>query len=118
MRFDRWTVLLFIRRKDRPALEPRAAEELQDAHLAYLALLHSNGPLVAAGPIDPAPGSDLAGVCVYRTDCEETGKLAGQDPAVRAGVFRTELYAWSVPEGTISFPPSVFPRSMDEAGAP
>ena len=118
MRFDRWTVLLLIRRKDRPALEPRAAEQLQDAHLAYLAMLHSDGPLVAAGPTDPASGSDLAGLCIYRTDPEETGKLADQDPAVRAGILRTELYAWSVPEGTISFPPSVLPRSMHEAGAP
>jgi len=115
MKFDRWTVLLLLRRKDRPTLEPRAADELQDSHLAYLAKLHEEGPLAAAGPVDPAPGSDLAGICIYRTDPEETERLAGQDPAVKAGALRIELHAWSVPGGTIAFPPSRFPRSANEA---
>jgi uncharacterized protein len=51
MDFDRLTVALLVLRDDAPVLESEAEAALQDAHMAYLAQLHADGYLVAAGPL-------------------------------------------------------------------
>ena len=41
---------------------------------------------------------DIAGIMVLSTDLEESKKILDEDPGVKAGIFRYELYA------TFSFP--------------
>jgi hypothetical protein len=115
MDFDRWTILLLERRDDAPRLNGAESAALQDAHLAYLARLHEEGHLLAAGPVQGSAGSPVAGVCIYRDRAEEARALAERDPAAKAGVFRVELFSWQVPEGTIRFEPVRFPHSMAQA---
>jgi len=116
MEFDRWTVLFLRRREDAPPLSEAESAALQDAHLAYLARLHEDGRLVAAGPVQGVPELRLAGVCIYTTSVEDAQALAQEDPAVRAGVFRVELWSWWVPGGALRFDPVRFPHSMAEVG--
>jgi uncharacterized protein len=118
MDFDRFSVLLLIRRHEAPPLDEKASAELQDAHMAYLASLHADGRLLAAGPAEPPSGITIVGVCLFRVGLDEARSLLEKDPAVRAGRLRLEVFPWSVPGGTISFAPSRFPRSMAEVDAP
>ncbi len=118
MKFDRWTILFLLRRKDAPKLDEATEDTVQDAHLAYLAKLHADGQLLAAGPVRGRPGAEVAGVCIFRCDAEESRSLVEADPAVRAGLYRIDVVSWSVPEGTIAFLPSRFPRSMADVHAP
>ena len=118
MEFDQWTVLLLLRCESPPTLSPAESEALQDAHLAHLARLHADGRLLAAGPVERTPGSALAGVCLFRTSRDAASALEAEDPAVRAGLLRTEVFSWSVPRGTVQFVPSRFPRSMADVASP
>jgi len=115
MEFDRWTVLLLRRREPGPPLSDATQDELQDRHLAYLTGLHSDGRLVAAGPVEGAGAQGIAGICIYRGGVEEARALAENDPAVQAGRFSCEVFSWSVPGGAMRFAPVRFPRSMKEA---
>jgi hypothetical protein len=118
MKFDRWTMLFLLRRDDAPEIGEPESDALQDAHLAYLAALHADARLLAAGPVRGPPGTPIAGICILRGEVDEARSLLEADPAVRAGLYRIDVVSWSVPGGTIAFLPSRFPRSMADAGGP
>jgi uncharacterized protein YciI len=109
VQFDQYTVVLLNLRPDAPVHTMEEADELQDAHLAHFAAMHDAGHLLAAGPL----GHDqFRGICIYRTDVEQTRAFCEQDPAVRAGRFSTTVMSWMVPSGVIAFPPASLPKSM------
>lgn len=113
MQFDHLTIALLILRPDAPQLDDEAAAALQDAHMAYLAKLHEEGHLVAAGPL---LGDDTyRGLSILTVPPEQARDLKEQDPAVRAGRFRVVVLPWLVPGGAVSFAHAHFPRSMAEA---
>lgn len=118
MEFDRWTVLLLKRRDNPPDLGKAGGDALQDSHLAFLAKLHSDGRLVAAGPVEGPPGCKIAGICIFRVAGNEARSLGENDPAVRAGLFDIEVFSWSVPRGAMRFAPVRFPGSMADVDAP
>ena len=112
MEFDRWTVLFLLRRDDAPELDEKAGDTLQDAHLAYLARLHGEGPFAAAGPVEGSPDPKVVGICLYRVGAHEARSLAQADPAVQAGRLRVDVLSWSVPRGALAATAVRFPRSM------
>jgi uncharacterized protein YciI len=114
MDFDSISVVLLLLRDDRPELDEDASNELQDAHLDYLASLHEAGHLLAAGPVG---GESLRGLTLLRVDVDEARRLKEQDPAVRAGVYELEVLPWRVPAGAMSFHRTFFPHSIAEATA-
>ncbi len=84
--FESFELVLLVRPPDAPALDPDAAEALQEAHLAHLRAMRASGDLLFAGPFDEQDDESLRGLCVYRTgDVERVRALASKDPAVRAG---------------------------------
>lgn len=114
MDFDRITVALLVLRDDAPVLGDEAEAALQDAHMAYLAQLHADGHLVAAGPLLGAADEPLRGLSLLRADPERARELKEADPAVRAGRYRIRILPWMVPAGAMSFAPAHFPKSMAE----
>lgn len=79
--------------------------------MAFLADLHRQGVLLAAGPL---ANDRLRGLNILRVDREQARALLEQDPAVRAGRFAIEILPWAVPAGAMQFSPTRFPRSMSE----
>ena len=114
MRFDHFTISLMLRPADAPQLDEQSAAAVQDAHLAYLAQLHEEGALLAAGPIDHP---HYRGLSILNVEPERARELKARDEAVRAGLLTVEAAAWMVPAGAISFSPTRFPRSIAEATA-
>ena len=89
---------------------PRAAEfsddeleVLQAQHLAHLDAMREQGHLVAAGPFSEQPDETLRGFCLYRTDLEETRRLAESDPSVRAGRMAVDVMSWWTKRGSLPF---------------
>src|SRR6266849_3955634 len=117
MQFDRYTISLLLLRPDAPSLTDQQAAELQDAHLSHLADLHDAGHLLAAGPVQGAADRELRGISILKVDLERARELHEQDPAVRAGRFRIEVYPWVLPGGWMSFYAGRLPRSVAEAQA-
>ena len=112
MEFDQYTIALLILRSDAPQLDDKAADELQDAHLAHLASLHEAGHVLAAGPLSD---EKFRGLSILNVDPERALELKEQDPAVRAGRFSVKVIPWMVPAGAMSFSPTRFPHSAAEA---
>jgi len=115
MEFDRWTVLLLRRTENAPALSDAERDRVQDEHLAYLSKRHTDGTLVAAGPVESTGPRKIVGICIYRVGVDEARALGEQDPAVRAGQLSAEVFSWSVPQGSFTPGSARFPRSMAEA---
>jgi uncharacterized protein len=111
IQFDRRTIALLL-------LGPKAAQlegddgRLQDAHMAHLADLHQAGHLLVAGPV---LDKTYRGLSILRIDPDRARELKEDDPAVRAGRYRVEVFPWLVPTGAMTFSPARFPRAMAEA---
>lgn len=96
----------FLRRPT-PAPPPIAEEvgaKLIAGHLANLDHLREVGELVIAGPFTDSP--DLLGIVVFRSaDKAKVTKLMAEDPAIKAGRFRLELFTAATARGAFPPPP-------------
>jgi uncharacterized protein YciI len=111
MEFDSFVVVLLVLRDDAPVLDEVAANALQDAHLDFLATLHEQGHLYAAGPL----GHDgFRGLSILRGTVDEVRALKEQDPAVQAGRFDLVVMPWQVPAGAVHFEQTRFPHSIKD----
>lgn len=115
MEFDRYTIALLLQRQDAPSLTEEEEARLQDAHLSHLASLHDAGHLLAAGPVLGPADRELRGFSILRVDPDTARQLKVEDPAVKAGKYRIEAYAWLLPAGLVNFSPGRLPRSMKDA---
>lgn len=73
--------------------EAKMGEAMQ-GHFANMGVMADAGDLLIAGPLaDPRIDQTYRGIFVFSTSDKEEGKaLFGSDPAVKAGVFKPELY--------------------------
>jgi uncharacterized protein len=117
VQFEQYTVTLLVLRRDAPQLGDRAAEALQEAHMAHLADLHDAGHLLATGPLLGPPDREFRGLAIFNVGPERALQLKQADPAVLAGRFTVRAMPWMVPSGSMSFSAARFPRSIAEAEA-
>jgi uncharacterized protein YciI len=115
MEFDKFSIALLVLRPDRPHLDQKAEEALQNAHMAHLADLHEAGHLLAAGPLLGGPDEAFRGLSILNVEPERARALKEQDPAVRAGRFSVKILPWMVPRGAMHFSRTRLPRSTAEA---
>ncbi|HMJ48912.1 MAG TPA: YciI family protein [Ferruginibacter sp.] len=74
--------------------EKRVSDSLMMGHMNNIGKLAEEGRLVVAGPIAK---NDLTyqGIFIFNTaDLEEAKQLVNSDPAIKAGIFTTELFSW------------------------
>jgi uncharacterized protein YciI len=80
-------------------------EEIQQAHLAHLRHMAKAGKLLVAGPLDDQPDPRLRGIEIFRVgSIEEAKRLAGEDPAVKAGRLEVVVMTWYTEKGALTFP--------------
>jgi uncharacterized protein len=101
--FDSYTFVLLRRPSDAPNLPETELDRIQEEHLAHLAALGVEG-LLAAGPFLDQADDSLRGVCLFQRPLEEVRRLLEQDPAVRAGRLRPDVFTWMTPKGALAFP--------------
>jgi uncharacterized protein YciI len=78
-------------------------ERLQSQHLAHLDEMREQGHLVLAGPFSEQADETLRGFCLYRTNVEETRRLAESDPSVQAGRMAVDVMGWWTKRGSLPF---------------
>jgi len=99
--FDEFTMVLLRWPDKLPDLSEPALEKLQRQHLGYLESLKRQGALLLSGPFRDQPDESWRGFGLYRTGLEETRRLAEQDPSVRAGRLRIDVFRWVTAKGAL-----------------
>ena len=98
--------LVILQRPEHPREYPQdKLEEIQQAHLAHLRELAKAGKLLVAGPLDDQPDPRMRGIEIFRVgSLEEAKRLAGEDPAVKAGRLEPVVMTWFTEKGALAFP--------------
>lgn len=98
--------LVILQRPEHPREYPQdKLEEIQQAHLAHLRHLAETGKLLVAGPLEDQPDPRLRGIEIFRAgSIEEAKRLAGEDPAVKAGRLEPVVMTWYTEKGALTFP--------------
>ncbi len=73
------------------------AEKIQAGHMANIGKMAQSGKLIAAGPM--MDDGDLRGIFLFKASMEEARALAAEDPAIKAGRLRMEIFTWMGPKG-------------------
>ena len=101
MEFDRYTLVILRRPPDAPQLSDEELDEIQTRHLAFNADLQDRGIMLAAGPFEDQWDESYRGISIYRTDLDETRRIASEDPAVRARRLTFDAVTWLVRKGQL-----------------
>ena len=83
----------------RKTLSKEEGERIQNAHMANILKMASDGLLAAAGPFenDPPP---ISGIFVMKAkSLEEAERIAGQDPTVQEHRNTIDIHPWRAPAG-------------------
>lgn len=100
--FDRHELVLLVDCDDAPELDEAGSAELLRAHLGFFDVMVGLGLMRIAGPLRGSGSWPLAGLSIYATgSVERSRRLAEDDPAVRAGVYRVEAWDWWTPAGVL-----------------
>jgi uncharacterized protein YciI len=76
--------------------------DLVKQHTAFLKNAMDQGDLAIAGLFPFNTPVDLAGVAIFRVAAESTAKLMLEDPAVKAGLLKTESHPWITGKGVLA----------------
>jgi uncharacterized protein len=101
MELDSYTFVLLKRGPRALEFSDEELEGLQEQHLAHLDAMREQGHMLIAGPFSEQPDESLRGFCLYRTDLEETRRLAESDPSVRAGRMAVDVMTWWTKKGLL-----------------
>lgn len=106
LQFDKFYMVFLMRGDQPPALDEKAASELQASHLAHLDRLWREGFALIAGPFGGDKDDPLRGIVLFRgdLDIEKVRELASADPAVEAGRLKVDVRPWYTGAGYLAFP--------------
>lgn len=112
MEFESLQLVLLVRPEHPTEYPPEKLEEIQKAHLAHIGEMAASGKLVIAGPFDDQSDVRLRGLELFRVgSIEEARKLAGEDPAVKAGRLEVVSATWYFQKGALAFPLAKEPKT-------
>src|SRR6201989_3004545 len=113
MEFDEVTLFRMVPGPHADDLPDEDQTRLQDAHLAHLHGLWSQGQFVGAGPAEG--DGRVLGLGLIRGDVAVATALMARDPSVIEGRFAVEYLTWSVPAAMMISGEGAPPASIAEA---
>lgn len=72
------------------------ADKIQAGHMANINKMAASGKLMAAGPM--GDDGDLRGIFLFKASLDEAKSLAAEDPAIKAGRLRMDIFTWMGPK--------------------
>ena len=107
--FESLSLVLLMRGPQADSIPEDRLQQIQKDHRGHLKKMHASGILLIAGPFGDQQDESFRGLCLYRVPVEEARRLAGSDPAVKAGRLRVEVMSWWFKGGSLRFPNALPP---------
>ena len=99
---EAFMVVLLVRPPSAPELDKARLDQLQEAHIANIRRLASEGKLFKAGPFEDYSGRNVRGMFILKTESlDEARAWVASDPAVKAGRLVPEFLKWYVEKGSL-----------------
>lgn len=90
--------LVFLKKGPDRTQDSITVNKLQEEHIAHLDKMISEGKMDICGPL--LEDGDIRGICIYNVaTSEEAEKLANDDPMVRSGRLKVEIYPFYSAKG-------------------
>jgi uncharacterized protein YciI len=84
---------------DRKTIPLEERQRIQDAHMANIKMLASEGVLVAAGPMEDTPTA-ISGIFIFKAESlSEARTIAARDPTVVGRRNTVDVHPWRGPAG-------------------
>lgn len=99
--FEQYTLVLLKRSQDWNANAPGFIDLVKQRSV-FLKQMSDQGNLALAGWLPFSDQGELQGVAIFRVGTEQTAKLTEHDPAVKAGLLRTEIHPWGTGKGVLA----------------
>jgi len=94
--------LLIFKSGTRPeGITQEAIQEMQKGHMANIVRLWNDKKTPLAGPFEN--GGDFRGIIILTIPKEKVAAELEQDPFVKNGLLKYELYSWMMPKGIFSW---------------
>lgn len=83
---------------------PESPEFMQaiKSHHAFVRETIEKGQLAVAGPFSLEHPGTLRGIAIYRIGPDEAATVSAEDPAVKAGLVKTEFHPWATGKGVLA----------------
>jgi uncharacterized protein len=83
---------------------PNAPEfvDVMKQHHPFVQRMTDQGNLTIAGPFPFSEPGELRGVAIFRVGAEQAARLEQDDPAVKAGLLKTEIHPWATGKGVLA----------------
>jgi uncharacterized protein YciI len=98
--FEQYTLVLLKRGEKWKPDAPEFAEVMKQHH-AFVKQMTDQGKLAIAGPFLSSQG-ELLGISIFRVGADEAVTLTQSDPAVKAGLVKTEIHPWGTGKGVLA----------------
>lgn len=95
------TLLLFKTGTTAQGISKEALNEMQSQHLANFDRLFSERKLPAAGPFEKE--GEFRGIAIFDLPKDKVAAEFENDPFVKNGIMKIELYTWMVPQDTFTW---------------
>jgi uncharacterized protein YciI len=99
--FEQYTLVLIKRGEKWNPAAPEFMDVMKQHH-ALVKQMTEQGKLAVAAPFSLDDPGELRGVSIFRVGVEETARLLQDDPAVRAGLVKTEIHPWGTGKGVLA----------------
>jgi uncharacterized protein YciI len=99
--FEQYTLVL-MKRGDHGNLRAPEFMDVMKQHPAFVKQMTDQGKMAIAGLFPFSDQGELRGVAIFRVGREQTAKLTQEDPAVKAGLLKTEIHSWGTVAGVLA----------------
>jgi len=99
--FEQYTLVL-MKRGDHWNPNAPGFMEVMKQHSSFVKQMMDQGNLAIAGTFPFSDQGELREVAIFRVGADETAKLTRDNPAVKAGLLKTEIHPWGTGKGVLA----------------
>jgi uncharacterized protein YciI len=94
--------LVLMKRADKWLPDAPGFADILKQHRAFVERMTAQGKIAIAGVFLPSVPGELRAVEIFRVGTEQTATLLKDDPAMKAGLMKSEIHSWITGKGVLA----------------